>query len=514
MKSIKINQIYRLSIVFLLIGILTGCAQNKIEPIQENYEYSQKSMYYLKPEIVDGFVRKTALSTSTDDGNFYVFSEDESVANEFVNSERTLVSYLRRQGMDISGIKYYGMDYGYSFSKSSAYISLSDIRSWQQVLVTLQTVWGDYTDYGYLYALSNAIAEELEWETDAVPAYDADTMDSFFREAPTVINLLYPTFTTKLASEETVNNSKALAAFLLEDIKWKRALSKPISDQLDDYYESAKSFAERLSVPFTRQAFGYAYYGENIKLRIMTSYAEIIIEDDFHDTREYMYGDCWNDWASIYETTSIINGEITRAVDSFGLQDKVGIITLKLIDNDNEWKGMYLSGNSSGSYLAASTAYVKSLFSYLHEYYHHIELVLKESTPHTWQSQAFCEIGSSYSFYRQKGMEEILAGELKDETDYFYAYTGREYRVSREDYFEANDIFCYMYDYDDFDYHTGGPSINSINRYLIDIYGEKAVYNMMLYPDTVEEVTGKTWDQLSSEWEQYLCDKYGDVKLP
>ena len=118
-------------------------------------------------------MKKTALTTSTDDGNFYVFSEDESVANEFVNAQRTLVAYLRSQGAHIDEMTYYGMDYGYSFSKSSkssAYVSLSDIRSWQQVLVTLQTVWGDYTDYGYLFALSNAIAEELEWKTDDIPA--------------------------------------------------------------------------------------------------------------------------------------------------------------------------------------------------------------------------------------------------------------------------------------------------------------------------------------------------------
>jgi len=510
----KTNHLRNLSFIFCFFVLLTGCAQNKMEPIQENYEYSLKSMYYLQPDIVDGAVRKTALTTSTDDGNFYVFSEDESVANEFVNAQRTLVTYLRSQGAHIDKMTYYGIDYGYSFSKSSkssVHVSLSDIRSWQQVLVTLQTVWGDYTDYGYLFALSNAIAEELEWKMDDIPAYKNKETDLFFVENPAVVNLLYPTFTTKFASRETVNNSKALACFLLENINWKSALNKPVSDQLDDYYELINSYAQRLSIPFARQTCGYAYYGENIKLRIMTTYLEIVIDGNFHDTREDIYGDCWNDYASIYQTVNLIDNETSTAVEFFDLQNIVKVMQLKLIDSNNEWEDMYLPGNLMGKY-SGIVAYANSLFSYLHEFYHHLEYTLSEEPSHNWQSEAFCEIGASYSQYRQAVIENILL-EIGSGIDLFYTYTGRPYQAERNDYYEAFDILCFAEDYYELQY-TGAESLNSFSRYLMDIYGEKTVCDLMLYPDTVEEATGETWVQLASKWEQHIREKYAGVKLP
>ena len=510
----KSNHLRNISFVFCFFVLLAGCAQNKMEPIQDNYEYSQKSIYYLEPDISAGAVKKTALTTSTDDGNFYAFSEDESVANEFVNAQRTLVAYLRSQGAHIDEMTYYGMDYGYSFSKSSkssAYVSLSDIRSWQQVLVTLQTVWGDYTDYGYLFALSNAIAEELEWKTDDIPAYNNNETDLFFVENPAVVNLLYPTFTTEFASLETVNNSKALACFLLEDINWMRALNKPISDQLDDYYQLITSYAQRLSIPFARQTCGYASYGEKIKLRIMTTYLEIVIDGNFHDVRESTYGDCWNDYLSIYKTVNLIDNETSTAVEFFDLQNTVKVMQLKFIDSNHEWEDMHLPGNHGGMYVG-ETAYVNSLFHYLHEYYHHLECELTGKSEHSWQSQAFCEIGASHSQYRPEGMGKILS-EAGNGTDLFYMCTGRAYQTERNDYYEAFDILCFAEDYYELQY-TRAESLNSFSRYLMDIYGEKTVCELMLYPDTVEEVTGETWVQLALKWEQHIREKYDGVKIP
>lgn len=57
-------------------------------------------------------------------------------------------------------------------------------------------------------------------------------------------------------------------------------------------------------------------------------------------------------------------------------------------------------------------------------------------------------------------------------------------------------------------------TLNSFSRYLIDLYGEREVYNLMLFPDTIEENTGKTWEQLASEWEQHIRDKYAHVQSP
>ena len=36
----------------------------------------------------------------------------------------------------------------------------------------------------------------------------------------------------------------------------------------------------------------------------------------------------------------------------------------------------------------------------------------------------------------------------------------------------------------------------------------------MLFPDTVIDVTGKTWETLENEWKQALMDKYADKETP
>ena len=74
-------------------------------------------------------------------------------------------------------------------------------------------------------------------------------------------------------------------------------------------------------------------------------------------------------------------------------------------------------------------------------------------------------------------------------------------------------ILCYINGYT-LDYKTGGACVNSIFRYLSDLYGEETVWNLMLFPNTVQDVTGKTWYTISEEWEQHIRDKYADVVLP
>ena len=481
------------------------------------YNYTTKSGNYLQPAVVDGWVKKDALMTTTDDGTFFCFTEETAQADDFINTQRELLRFLRDCGVEIGKLEYYGTDYGYSFSESgegAAYVALSELRSWQQVLVTLQTVWGDYTDYGYVYAMANAIADELEWKVDSAPVVDKALLDNFLIENPDVINLLYPTFTTRFASQETVNNSKALSVCLFENIQWRAAIAKSIIDQLDDYYSVVSDYAQDISIPFSRQTCGYAYYGENVKLRIMTAYAELIIDTNYHDSLESLYGDYWSTYSSIYATANIINDEIATAVEYFGLEDKAGIIKIKWLDSQNDSTPTYMSSGTDGIYYPSTqTAYITSIRPYLHEYYHHIEYLVTNKNSTTWQSQAFCEIGSSRSYYKQLATESTF-GKKEDGRKLFYAFTGRQYQPGRDDFFEAWNILCYINDYYRLSYLTGAQSHNSFGWYLINLYGERTVYNLMLFPDTVEEIVGKKWDQLATEWETSIRDKYAEVQMP
>lgn len=506
--------------VVLSFVMLSGCAADKYEviPIKESYEYTTKHKNYVYPSAADGWVEKDALKTAHSDGEFYCFTADIAESDDFINAQRTLLNYLRAHGMEIGQLEYYGTDYGFSFSESSesaVYVDVSSLGTWQQVLVTLQTLWGDYTDYGYVYALANAIASELGWQTDEVPDVDKKAMDIFFAENPEVINLLYPTFTTNFASKETVNYSKALSAKLFDKIKWHKVIAKPIETQLDEYYKLVDDYAKSISTEFTRQACGYAYYGENVKFRAMTTYAEFLVAADYSDKHDDLCD--WyyfSDYKSIYGTVNALNAEMTEAVEQFGLEDEVGSVTIKWLDHESDAarKFIEISGAGGGVYYPGkNNIYISTIRSCLHEYYHHIQyaLGLGADMERTWQMQVFCEFANANAQYEQHRMECIFTREGNCK-EVFTMYTGREYSPGADDYFESLDIYIHSYDAYAASYNSYNMGI-SLCHYLAGIYGEREVYNLLLYPDTVKEITGKTWDELLSEREQYIRDKYAHV---
>ena len=497
--------------------MFSGCGNGELT-IKDSYNYSTEQGTYIQPAVVDEWIQKDALTTTVDGNVFFCFTSDTKQADDFVNLQRTLLQFLQKQGVNADKMNYYGTDYGYSFSKSNdnaVYISLSNLKSWQQVLATLQGMFGDYTDYGYVYALSNTIAMELGWKTDIIPTIGRKDLDTFFAKNPDAIQLLYPSFTTQFATQEMVNNCKFLATQIFNNIEWKQTLKEPISKQLDDYYLHLSSYANNLSINFERQLCGYAFYGKNVKLRIMTTYAELIIDCNYHDTMETLYGDYWSSYQSIYETANTINNEITTAVEYFGLKEQDNIITIKWLDSQNDsTKKIISTGGGNGAYYASTyTAYITTIRSYLHEFYHHIEYLLIKNNPYIWQSQAFCEIGSSNSKYAQLTTESAF-GKSERGIKIFDAYVGRPYEFGRNDFFESWDILCHINNYYRLEYLTGAQSMNSFSRYLIDLYGERTVYNLMLYPKTIEEVTEKTWEQLALEWETHIRNKYKNVDIP
>lgn len=511
-----------LCVLLLVLAVLTGCAGEQIDPTvsdppssapppayQDTYEYSKKHKNFVQPAVIDGWAERTALTASADDFVFFCFTADTAAADDFINSQRMLSDWLKSQNVEMGKMTFYATDYGYSFSESdskAAYIALSEVRTWQQVLVTLQAIWGDYTDYGYVYAMSNAIAEELGWQTDSPVSIDENEMDDFFVKNPDAIHMLYPTFSAKLSSEETANQSKALVSRIFSRIDWQSAIAKPIAEQLDEYYTPVSAYAQQLSVPFTRQSCGYAYYGENVQLRIMTTYAELFVDKDFVDIQD-TYADCFSHYETIYETANTLNREISSTVAYFGLEDRAGTVRIKFIDSENPSIETYTKGRNGMYYSSTQIIYVPTIFACMHEYHHHMEHLLTGGSNHDWQSQAFCEFGASRFTYSNSLWDQPFTE--NDTYRYLFSYfTGRDYQPGRNDFFEVMDILCYIGEYYRLSYDTGAESINSISRYLMELYGEDTVFDLYLYPETVEDVTGKTWNELQAEWEQHIRDKY------
>ena len=486
-------------------------------PVREQYEYKQREKVCYFPSFTNENEKTEVLSVSTEDGSFVCMTTDEAQADSFINAQRTLLHFLRENGVAVRELNYVALNFDDNFSeyeKDKAYISFSSTETWQQVLVTLHALWGDFTDYGYVYAMANAVAAQLGWQTDALETAEASSMDAFFCENNEALHLLYPAFTKLYATEETVKYSKLLSLSLFEYIDWRDALKKPIETQLEEFEGLLLGYAGKIGVSFSHRVCDFAYRGPYLPLCVQTTYATHIVDNGYTDQYADMYDeDYFSDYVTIYQTTEIMDKEIVEAVERFGLEDRVGDFCLNWL---SEYSAMTnFAERRSRCRPALQEAYVTTIAAYLHEYYHYIEYLLNpDSTEtHSWQSQAFCEIGNSHSRYPLCRIEKLFTQD-PEVMEFFYSFTGHAYRSGVDDFFEIVDIYCYIYEEFSLDYRSGGASTNSFAYYLIKQFGEEAVSNLMLFSDTVVEVTGKTWDTLKEEWKQYIFDKYAGKEIP
>ena len=61
---------------------------------------------------------------------------------------------------------------------------------------------------------------------------------------------------------------------------------------------------------------------------------------------------------------------------------------------------------------------------------------------------------------------------------------------------------------------TGGAALDSFTNYLISLYGQETIIDLYLYPDTIVDMTGKTWDKLTYDWETSIKEKYDGYTIP
>ena len=499
---------------------LTPTPEPTKEPIREQYEYKQREKVCFFPSFTNENEKSEILSVSTEDGYFVCMTTNETQADSFINAQRTLLRFLRDNGVALRELNYVAINFDDNFSESekdTAYIALSATESWQQVLVTLHALWGDFTDYGYVYAMADAIASQLGWEADALEMAEHSAMDAFFCENTQALNLLYPAFTELYATEETIRYSKLLSLDLFEHIDWCDALKKPIETQLEEFEGLLLGYSGKIGASFSGHVCDYAYRGSYLPLCIQTTYATHIVDHGYKNYRDDLYDiyeDYFSDYVIIYQTAEIMDKEIVEAVERFGLEDCVGDFCINWL---SEYSAMtnYAKRRVNLCRAELQEAYVTDIFSYLHEYYHYIEHLLNPDSPgtHSWQSQAFCEIGKSHSQYALYTSEKTFT-QYQETAELFYSFTGHTYRPGVDDYFEAIDITCYVLKEFSLAYRGGGYSVNSFTHYLIRNFGEDVISNLMLFPDTVTDVTGKDWDTLKEEWKQSIMDKYAGKEIP
>lgn len=471
--------------------------------------FTARSVYHGAPSFVDLPQWHDTLSVSTSRGTYHCLTQDAARANAFVSAQETLLHFLEAHGLEVQPLTYYAADDGDCFSiseRGEAHIALSRVQSSQQVRVTLQALWGDYTSYGYLFALSNRIAAALGWAQDAPEAVDSAALRQFFCDHPAALCLEYPFFSPEYASAPTIRACQTLSLQLLGDPSLSALLSLPVSEQLTAHRQRLREYAQAHSLPLTEPTCQFAYGSAELPLRIRTTYAEMVFERGYTDYYAEHYSGCYGDAAQLLHTAETINREISAAIARFSLEEKAGVIQINWLSPDSA-RARFDSTLVNHYGRSTKTVWVTTLQGYLHEYHHHIEALLSPGHGQHWQSQAFCELGRAHSIYAQQPMWNTFMHHERW-ADLFTRCTGRACQPALEDYYECYDILCFITGETTLDYRTGRNAINSFCHYLIGQYGEATAFALMLRPEDVQRLTGQDWPTLTAAWQQHLQSKY------
>ncbi len=526
MKTTK-TSIITLLLLTLLLSFFLLCACNNTSDISfeeppATYEFTTKQTYMWEPGFLTLSISSTqmvnVLYCNNESMQFFINNDNENQANSIVYNELRLINYLKYlfQNENIPfPNKIYVDDSSSCVSGSAAsklLLNFNSIGKYSQVLATLQVIYGDYFNYGYLYGLSNYIANELGWETDVIETIENDKLVDFFSSNVNALDLTYPVFTEKYSSNESVKYCKALSTLLFNRINNNNLLKESISDQETAFYNAINQFAIQNSISHDITTFEFAFYGDTCPLKIKTQYLEIFMSDGhFIDSQNdiFQVADLVG-YNNIVNTIKTLENEVDFLLYMFSLKDIADVATVYLYSTE-ACQEIHFKEYLNFCYPAARQLHVTCINAFLHEYGHYVEYLLNPESPGNkrWQSQAFAELCGSYSYYRQRQFYNSysnpgVANELVK------AYYGKELGFGREDTFDYHDAVTHaLNDYELI--YMSGDRVSSFGRYLCDIYGEAKIMRLMLFPDTVQEITGKDWETLRSEWELYLKEKFSNV---
>jgi len=498
----KITVVFLCAVLLFSATFFTGC--------QKSCTYEIKNISVAEPLQRDNTFEQTYVLLN-DDAYFFLQAASEEECDVFVNAQYDLLKYLNKRGVTTKKLSYTLSEYSENVSDSEnekGYYDISTVKTYLQVLTTLQLLLGDYTNYGYLYALSNAIAKELNWQTD-VPNEISDTdLTALFIENPLALDLSYICFSDRLSTQNVIDGCKVLSLKIFEKIDWKTEIRKPIDEQMQDFYLKVNEYASNADIDYERQNYAYAYFGENCPLKIDSKYLEIFVKKDFVDYSYEIYKtDFFGDYVIIQETADFLNNEVISALETFSLLDTAEKVTTYIMSQD-EYIDRF--GESSGGLCFTSDArfYIRGMYAFVHEYYHYIEYLLDPAYDYSYeQKEMFCNWGNHKSYYTQLYYYNLFT-QNQGKIELFESYAGRNYEWCDRDYFIAVNLYCY--NNNDYSLKTVGSS-ESFSAYLVDMYGEDVFYEFMLNEERTEEITGKTFETLRQEWEDYIKAEFSDV---
>ncbi len=493
-----------LTAAILVVVSAVGCSDKSVTPDETSQSISIPEYQYTAEHyrIEDLFAKTWLINGSLEvtcvDGVTYSFDSSVSLdkRTEFIKTQQRINDYLAENKINTSGFEVVVLNGVVSRAVSSektVYIDYTLCDTTDHILLTLQTILGEYTNYGYMYALSRYIMNEI----NGTELEHSEVDDSVFEETPILLNLVYPCFDEKYFAVEQIQGCISLSHKLLSE------MTNPFGGE-DVFMQKASEYAALNSIQFTPTYLTFAFGGTACPLKIKTKYLDISLDIDYKGsctlTEKSIAEDpmfCFENMLSFWEYA---DSDIAEVRDVCGF-DNESLIVTHITPIERTISG----GGDTAGYFAPSRILLESIYTVTHEYTHYIDYMLDgdDGDDISWCGESLaCYFGKNMQYYERlvrgnSGYENVYTVDILSKA-IGQPYDSVEDEIlfmcimnAREDNYRYNLISAY----------TGRMVFG---HYFVGKYGVQAFVDCMLDPSTAQETVGCDIDTIVGGWCEWL----------
>ncbi|MBQ4064750.1 MAG: hypothetical protein IJD10_01475 [Clostridia bacterium] len=439
----------------------------------------------------------------------YCFSSDvpENVRIDLIKKQNTLMQFLKKQGLTCDGFSLYllkGIQSRYDESESALYLDDSAQGSVHHILLTLKAIFGEFTDFGYLYALSCRVASELGWERVVSATFDP----MVFENSPLLLNLVYPCFSEAYATTEQIEACKALSIKLL--------------DNLENVYEGPEIFqaevlryADSKNIDFHKSYLTFSYGGSHCPLKVRSRYLDIALWSNYEGsctlTEKSIKEDpmfCFENMVEFLEFTDNDLTEIRRRFDynEDGLIS-VTVCSINIVMNGGDAYGGYFVPSDQGSTISLADIYAIS-----HEYTHYLDYLCDEDSTDdvNWCAEVLAVYFGKNMSYRERLVRGESGAEDVYTVDILSRIIGRPFDDT-DDEILFQTVMTALQDNPRYQLISLYNGRLSFGWFFAATYGEDALIRCMMCPSDTKSVIGCRMDDVVDSWCLWLKNFKIDV---
>ena len=469
----------------------TQPTQESLIPESPSREYSQKVFTFHEPQ---DFSYILSSCEETSQGNAaYCFETDcpLDLRERFISCQEMLNEKLGFEEPARFILTEHYLDRADNDLQAGFFLS-SSIESWRQVLITLQMIEGADTNYGYLYAKADRIANELSWRTDPCPELSEEALKLSFTEDPGRLNLFYPCFITPYSTEEQSTAAKLLA---------KQVFSGLEQEDEAHFLAGLTEVSIRWGLGFEPTYLRFLDGGRSCPLIILTHYLEERLTREF--TRESFYTILENtgleipnalDWqknmTELVRLRELADREIdsVRSLLQFEEKSRVTVIFQDMKKPDD--LNYYDHGERK--------IHLHYYWSVCHEYIHYIHFHISASPYRivNWHTEALAT-------YLGWNMYQDCYDRLEPLTQ--QTVTPEKYVVERfskmmvdSDITPTEILLSQDPSSDNY------AAYYSVAAYLVEQYQKEIFVQLMVFPEKCEELTGRPMEEILADWDQWV----------